>query len=337
MKSKYIVLRIISTVLFLAFCFLSDYLYEMECIFSKIIPLGFLGLILFVVFLSTIAHKKRRVILLGITIFATVLLIETFSSELFKSKKVLRAVLMDDMFGVNLTLREDSTFQMIFTVIFSNTTYKGKYKMLGNKIVFLDKPSQNGFIPDTVLILGDKIIMSYNENGKADTGYGNYFRIFENNLAYVDDRKNDRYDEINNNHLLELDCEILLGNNINNEKTISKPTIVKIFANDLDYNKYEKLNAKQEYYNLSDFQGYFGSEIKPIVEELKIDVIKLEITNNDLVFETENKKRYKVDRSQIQTKQGLILFNGKSKPIFWKGNEAGHLDTFVKEFFGHEN
>ncbi len=59
---------------------------------------------------------------------------------------------------------------------------KGKYKVEKNKIIFLDKPYDNDFIPDTIYIFDDKIIMELDSLGKPIIKQANHFLIKRNEL-----------------------------------------------------------------------------------------------------------------------------------------------------------
>lgn len=90
---------------------------------------------------------------------------------------------------------------------------------------------------------------------------------------------------------------------------------------------------KKEYYNLTDFQGYYSEIVTPIVDSLEIKRSRLDGKDTRLNFKTKNGDVYILDSRKIQSKQGLILFNGKSEPIFWKGDKSGELNTFIKDYF----
>ena len=69
--------------------------------------------------------------------------------------------------------------------MFGETSHKGEYKLDKNKIIFLDKPYDNDFIPDTITIIGDKLIMRHNSTGDPMTDFATYFLISQNNLASI--------------------------------------------------------------------------------------------------------------------------------------------------------
>ena len=102
-------------------------------------------------------------------------------AEILKRKPVLKARLIDDLSSLDLTLMEDNTFELIpVTWMGAFEKFEGKYDLLENRIIFLDKPYDKGFIPDTVDIYEDKIIMN-GDISKPDTSFANYF-IIEFNL-----------------------------------------------------------------------------------------------------------------------------------------------------------
>lgn len=107
---------------------------------------------------------------------------------------------------------------------------------------------------------------------------------------------------------------------------IEAPCVVELFPNPEE----PRLIAdRQEYYNLNEFEGYYSEMVK---RELKIKHIR--ITNKDtiLYFRNQHNDRYIIDVSRIRAKQGLLFFNGP-KPVFWKGDKAGELQEFVKEYY----
>ena len=98
-------------------------------------------------------------------------------SELFKSEKVLEATLIDDMSAIRLTLRKDMQFEVNASTVFTENIFTGEYKLEDNKIIFLEKRYNNDFIPDTVQIIGDKIILKFDKEGKPITEFATFFQI----------------------------------------------------------------------------------------------------------------------------------------------------------------
>jgi len=98
-------------------------------------------------------------------------------TELFKSEPVLKATLIDDLSGIDLILREDHTFDLQSnSFIGTYEKFSGDYLLDSNKIIFLDRPYDNNFIPDTIYIYDDKIVLNH-VLAKPDTSFANYFNI----------------------------------------------------------------------------------------------------------------------------------------------------------------
>ena len=181
MKLKYHLLTLLAGTLFLVSYFLRDFLWEKIWLLS-VIPLVLFGISFVVFFVLTIINKNRTGILFGVIILGTVLCSELITSEIFKSKKILEATLIDDLSAIHLTLRADRKFEMISSNMFSEKVYKGNYQIVDNKIIFKDERYDNDFIPDTVTIIGDKIIIRFDEKGKPITDFATYFEIKRNEI-----------------------------------------------------------------------------------------------------------------------------------------------------------
>ena len=98
------------------------------------------------------ANNKVKALSHGLVIlvFISIFLIE---SDIFKSKTILTGTLKDDQFHYTLILRENGNCEnKIFGIFGFQKEYHGKYKLCGDTIVFLQKPYNNNFIPDTLLI-----------------------------------------------------------------------------------------------------------------------------------------------------------------------------------------
>ncbi|HCS19252.1 MAG TPA: hypothetical protein DIW47_01610 [Bacteroidetes bacterium] len=100
----------------------------------------------------------------------------------------------------------------------------------------------------------------------------------------------------------------------------------------IKYDHYERKNDKQLYYDLSDFQGYCGLTIYQFDPETKIKRENINLLKDQLVFVT-GTDSFPVERTQLPSEQGLILFNGVDEPVYWKGNQPGGLDTFLLSYF----
>ena len=141
--------------------------------------------ILFVIFLNL---KKDRfavyISIIALLLGLSIVLVE--ETEIFKSRIVLKAFLVDDVSGLELTLRENHKFELLpESYLGRSESINGNYIIEGNKIIFLNKPFKDRLISDTVYIVNDKIILRFDTVGKPDTTFANYFRIdtFEKNNA----------------------------------------------------------------------------------------------------------------------------------------------------------
>ena len=133
-------------IFFLVTYFLKDFLWDKIWLFS-VIPLVLLGMGFLVLFVLTITAKNRNGILIGVLIIGTIFLSELITSEIFKSKKILEATLMDDLSAIHLTLRADNKFEVVSSNMFNDVVYKGNYEVINNLIIFKDKRYNNDFIP----------------------------------------------------------------------------------------------------------------------------------------------------------------------------------------------
>ncbi len=131
-----------------------------------------------------IYHIRTFVHLYGLTILTVATL---YDSELFKSKKLLSATLIDDLSSISINLRNDNTFDTHVSGMFGySEEYRGKYELKGDTIIFLNRPYENNFIPDRVLInhADSAIYINKLKNGEFDQtrSFVNYFRIDLNEL-----------------------------------------------------------------------------------------------------------------------------------------------------------
>lgn len=125
---------------------------------------------------------RKRLILINCVFILIASLGSISDMNYFKSEKVLEAKLIDDLSSLTLILRENNQFEVQSeTWMGPSDSFMGNYKIEGNKIIFLDRPYDNGFIPDTVLIFKDKILIKGNEQ-KPDTTFANFFSVRINKL-----------------------------------------------------------------------------------------------------------------------------------------------------------
>ncbi|MCZ8198681.1 MAG: hypothetical protein O9267_13840 [Flavobacterium sp.] len=132
-------------------------------------------------FRNGIKETKIRIISHSIVLIAIIAL-NLYSSEIFKSKKILNATLIDDQFVYNLKFRENGKCENEINGIFGfQQNFDGEYIMKNDTIIFTKKPYDNDFIPDTLLI--DRklkgIFMEKDKNGNfmKDKSFGGYFEI----------------------------------------------------------------------------------------------------------------------------------------------------------------
>ena len=172
-------------------------------------PGDVVGCYLIVIFIVDLFKKGKKVIPILILVVVVISATEILKTETFKSPKVLRATLLDDRSAINLTLRKNNTFEVSVATIFSDQHFTGKYKILNDKIIFLDKPYDNDFIPDTLTIFDDKIILRFDRNNKPITNFATYFEINQNRLKTVANNQKQRAfsEQVNYNiHPAARDC-----------------------------------------------------------------------------------------------------------------------------------
>jgi hypothetical protein len=173
------------SVLFVTVIIFRELLYSRFWIFAGL-PILFSTIgILYVIFLNL--KNDRSTVYISITALLlglSIMLVE--ETEIFKSRIVLKAFLVDDVSDLELTLRENHKFELLpETYLGRNESTSGSYLIEGNKIIFLNKPFKDNVISDTVYIVKNKIILRFDSVGKPDTTFANYFRIdnFEINNA----------------------------------------------------------------------------------------------------------------------------------------------------------
>ena len=167
-KTKFHLFTLGTGTVFLTTYFLQDYFWD------KIWFLMF--------FFLSVTDRNQKGILIGTLILGIISISELINSEVFKSQKILEATLMDDLSAIHLTLRADKKFEMVSSNMFNEDIYKGNYHIIDNKIIFEDKRYSNDFIPDTLTIIGDKIIVRFDKNGNPVTDFATYFEIKKNSI-----------------------------------------------------------------------------------------------------------------------------------------------------------
>ncbi|MCB0823100.1 MAG: hypothetical protein KDC09_10410 [Bacteroidales bacterium] len=177
-----IVFALIWAILFIISIFYHKELYNSYWIFGYGILLPVILIQIVLIFLNFKRNKHSFVI----TVISTIIglgIVLVRDSEVFKSKVLFKAHLDGDINGLTLKFRSDETFEMISSTFMGHEeSYSGNYKLEDDKIIFLDRPYDNDFVPDTLQILNDKLILNYYLNGEPDTSFGNFFQIIENHF-----------------------------------------------------------------------------------------------------------------------------------------------------------
>ena len=180
-KSKFQKWTIIFGLLFLLTYLFQDFLWEEMWIWSFLLMV-LLGLTFIIIFVTGLIKKDRRVIPIFIGVIIIIATTEILKSETFKSEKILEATLHDDLSVINLTLRKNNTFEVNSATMFSNQSFNGKYKLVNDKIIFLDKHYDNDFIPDTLTMVKDTIVFKFDKDNKPITEFATYFKVTKNKL-----------------------------------------------------------------------------------------------------------------------------------------------------------
>ncbi len=138
----------------------------------------FLSLAILFLTLSITGMWKRQSYYVQLFIIVSLLVLagNLYDQELFKSPRILKANLNDDLSRLTLVLRQNNTFELSAQDLFSKQVYSGKYVRNRDQIIFLNRPYDNDFIPDTVYKVNDKIILSFID-GIRDTSFASYFQI----------------------------------------------------------------------------------------------------------------------------------------------------------------
>jgi len=156
-----------------------------------IVPLIIIYSITFVITLITIIRKgiKSNKLLFCTHTFGVLMIIifSLYQSELFKSRILLDATMVDDLSSINLVLRENGKFETTTNGMFGFTDkISGKYLKQNDTVIFLKKPYSNDFIPDKVLIDKQDSAIYFKRNSKGEFSrektFVNYFRIDKNDL-----------------------------------------------------------------------------------------------------------------------------------------------------------
>ncbi|UII27191.1 hypothetical protein LVD15_01830 [Fulvivirga maritima] len=152
------------------------------------VPILIVAVGCFFILLNSLIYKKRKNAIIILASGLIAVLIYLPRTELLKSKPVIKASLIDDLSALRLTLRENHSFELVpETWMGTFEEFTGKYQIDGKRIIFLDQPYDNDFIPDTVYIYKEKILLNNNLN-EPDTSFSNFFDIQLNLLEKPDNK-----------------------------------------------------------------------------------------------------------------------------------------------------
>ena len=115
---------------------------------------------------------NKFIVTVHLSFFVIVFCMNLVDFEIFKSKKILKGTLKDDLFHYTLTLREDGTCEnQVSGFMGFHQKFKGKYIMKGDTIIFSVVPYNNNFIPDTILFdrKQNAIFLTKDKNGNFST------------------------------------------------------------------------------------------------------------------------------------------------------------------------
>ncbi|TKG97322.1 hypothetical protein EYV94_02510 [Puteibacter caeruleilacunae] len=97
--------------------------------------------------------RNRTKIFAHACVIFTILLIYIDTSETFKSRVIYSCELIDDLSRFDLKLRENGRFDNTVSGMFGYyEDYSGRYIQEGDYIIFKDRPYDNDFLPDTMLL-----------------------------------------------------------------------------------------------------------------------------------------------------------------------------------------
>ncbi len=139
-----------------------------------------LGIVFLVAMVIVIDRGNWRAAKVGGVLAGVILLLILCNTDIYKSPIVLEAHLKDDLSGMHLCLRENGKFEMVSSYLYGTETFTGRYQIQGDKIHFLDPTYSRDYIPSTVTIWQNKIILEFDKEGQPNLNYGKYFDIINN-------------------------------------------------------------------------------------------------------------------------------------------------------------
>lgn len=159
------------------------YLLTYPVVIIPIVSLAFASFIETVISITRRGIKPNRIKIIAHSILIlTIIAYNLYESELLYSKSVLAATLKDDQFRYTLIFRENGDCEHKIDGMWGyKENIRGKYRFIGDTIVFDINPYMNDFLPDTLLINRDQgaIFIGKETDGKFSTEkeWLNHFEI----------------------------------------------------------------------------------------------------------------------------------------------------------------
>ena len=163
-----------------------------EIIYKRIgIVSAFVYIVLFLGFIVTLIYsirlKMKRIIFLNIMLIVFLIIGPAIPRiTFFQPKTVLEASLQQERSGWCIVLFENNKFLVRSSNLGGFEDFEGYYSILNNKIIFHSKTCDNLFIPDTIRIWKNYLILD-NKSSIPDTTYSRFgisshFKIYKNEL-----------------------------------------------------------------------------------------------------------------------------------------------------------
>jgi hypothetical protein len=188
-KSVYEIIAIISTLGIISWL-VSDFfggmflfLFSFAWIIIPIIILYFISIVNTIISISRSGLNNNKLkAALHVALIFGIIVIKVIQSDLLKSKRLVTAILRDDLYTYTLVLRENGDCEnTVNGIFFYEDVFYGKYTMKQDTIIFLKKPYNNDFLPDTVLLDSEAkaIFIAKDETGNFSRkeGFLSYFEI----------------------------------------------------------------------------------------------------------------------------------------------------------------
>ena len=171
-------------------------LIPIEYLFGLIMPLQihlillfFVSILFLITLITTITwlidkglRKIKFMFYIHLLAFFGIALCILYTTDVFRSKKVLDIALIDDLSRIDIEFRENGCFETTVSgILFFERICNGKYHIKRDTIFFIDKPYDNDFIPDTLIIDRDKNAIFFNRDSNGEFNrektFLNYFEI----------------------------------------------------------------------------------------------------------------------------------------------------------------